>query len=220
MKLKNNNRYFIIKVTMRTLLYLLVLPALLLVGCTDTSIVPIESDNQSYQMIKLPPKAGLSVENNFSTTKTINGDKGGVIRIKERYKTEDGHTVKIDVKLKVKKKSFPGDVDITMTIDADYAAVWFFPHMVFDKPVELQAIFEGINLENLDLGHTRFEGINLENLGSTSGDYDFVFIDEDGNIELVEHDLIDVDEHNGKIKFHGENGKAKLTHFSRYAFIR
>ena len=206
---------------MKTLLSLLVLPALLLVGCTDTSIAPIESDNQSYQLIKLPPKAGLSVENIFSITKTINGDKGGQIRIKERYKTEDGHTVKIDVKLKVKKKSFPGDVDITMTIDADYASVWFFPHMVFDKPVELQA---------------KFEGISRENLGSTSGDYDFVFIDEDNNIELVEHDLIDVDEqHKAKkvdtrgiyslyfpinIKFHGKNGKAKLTHFSRYAFIR
>ncbi len=33
---------------MRTLLYLLVLPVLLLVGCTDTSIAPIESYNQSY----------------------------------------------------------------------------------------------------------------------------------------------------------------------------
>jgi len=204
MKLKNMNNYYMLERTMKTLFSFLVLPALLLMGCADTSIAPIESDNHSYQLIKLPPKAGLSIENTFSVTKTINGEKGGTIKLKESYVAEDGHKVKIDVNLKVKKKSFPGDVDITMTVDDVYAAVSFSPHMVFNKPVELKA---------------KFEGINLEDLALTNGDYDFVYIDENGDIELVKHDRIDVDENKGKIKFK-KKGKAKLRHFSRYAFIR
>ncbi len=210
MKLKNNNRYFVIGEIMRALLYLLVLPVLLLVGCTDTSIAPIESDNQSYQLIKLPPKAGLSVENIFSITKTINGDKGGQIRIKERYKTEDGHTVKIDVKLKVKKKSFPGDVDITMMVNVVNASVMFTPHMIFNKRAELEVKFEGIDLEKLDR-------IDLEKLGrGPTGEYDFVFIDDDGSIETIDHNRIRADKNKGKIQVK----KAHLYHFSRYAFIR
>jgi len=189
---------------MKITLTILLLSALLLLGCADEPFSPIESDNHSYQLIKLPPRSGLSVETQFSVTKTIDGDKGGTIKLKESYVAEDGHTVKIDVQLKVKKHAYSGDVDITMTVDDVYAAIWFSPHMVFDKPVELKA---------------KFEGINLEELALESGYYDFVYIDDNGNIELVEHDQIDVDEHKGKIKFHGR-GKAKLYHFSRYGFTR
>jgi hypothetical protein len=189
------------KVTLTTLLF----SALLLVGCADEPLSPLESDNHSYQLIKLPPRSGLSVETQFSATKTIDGDKGGTIKLKKSYIAEDGRRVKIDVKLKVKKHSFTGNVDITMTVDNVYAAIWFTPHMVFDKPVELKAKFEGIDLEELSL---------------TTGYYDFVYIQNNGDIELVEHDQIDVDEKKGKIKFHGKKGKAKLNHFSRYAFIK
>jgi hypothetical protein len=187
------------------LIPLALLATLLLFACGDNSISPIETDNHSYQLIKLPPKAGLSIENTFSVTKRINGKKGGSIKLKESYTAPDGHKVKIDVDLKIKKNSFSGNVDITMTVDDVYAAVSFSPHMVFNKPVELKVKFEGINLEELDL---------------TNGDYDFVYIDDEGNIEPVQHDRIDVDENKGKIKFHGRKGKAKLNHFSRYAFIR
>ncbi len=190
---------------MKYLIPLALLATLLLFACGDNSISPIETDNHSYQLIKLPPKAGLSIENTFSVTKRINGKKGGSIKLKKRYTAPDGHKVKIDVDLKIKKNSFTGVKEITMTVDDVYAAVSFSPHMVFNKPVELKAKFEGINLEELYL---------------TNGDYDFVYIDENGDIELVEHDRIDVDENKGKIKFHGRKGKAKLNHFSRYAFVR
>ena len=197
--------------TMKTLLFLLVLPALFFVGCVDNSpdltssdVQIISQQSNSPNMIKLPSKAGLSVENKFSVTETISGDNGGEMKIKERYIAEDGHTVKIDVKLKIKKNSFPGNADITMTVDDVYAAVSFSPHMVFNKPVELKV---------------KFEGIDLEELALTNGDYDFVFIDDEDNIELVQHDQIDVDEHKGKIKFK-KKGKAYLDHFSRYAFVR
>jgi hypothetical protein len=186
---------------MKSLTVLAILAVFLIIGCTDTPIAPIKSDNQSVHLIKLPPKAGLSVENEFSVTKTINGDDGGTIKIKESYVAEDGHTVKIDVKLKINKNSYSGEETITMTVDDDYAAVWFTPHMVFSESAKLDVKFEGINLEELEL---------------LSGDYDFVFIPDSDPIEEVECSSIQVQESNGKISVK----KAKLNHFSRYAFTR
>ena len=185
---------------MKIILTVLLLSAILLLGCADTPVSPVKSDNHSYQLIKLPKKSGMSVETIFSVTKTIDGHAGGKIRLDESYVAEDGHTVYIDIKLKVKKKSFTGDVDFTITADDEYATVQFSPEMVFDKPVELDLKFEGLDLEGLNL---------------TTGDYDFVFIDDDGNIEIVAFNAIHVDESQGKIWV----TKAKLPHFSRYAFV-
>jgi len=184
---------------MKTALFSCLLSAVLLLGCADTSNTPVESDSHSYQLIKLPPKAGLSVETIFSTTKRIDGKRGGEIKIKKSYIAEDGHTVKIDAKLKVKKNSYEGNVDITFTIDDEFAAASFSPHMVFNKPLELDLKFEGIDLELLNL---------------TQGDYDFVFIDDNGDIEITQYNGLHVNESKGKIWV----TKANLNHFSRYGF--
>jgi len=129
---------------------LLLLPVLLLVSCTDTPISPVEPDSQSYQLITLPPKSGMSVENIISQTKLINGKNGGFIKIKGSYVTYDEDTVKIDAKLKVPNNAFVGEVNITFTIDDEYAAASFSPAMVFDKPLRLDLKFTGIDLEELN----------------------------------------------------------------------
>ena len=186
---------------MKSLTFLAFLAAFLIVGCTDTSIAPIKSDNQSVQLIKLPSKAGLSVENEYFVTKTINGDEGGTLKIKKSYVALDGHTVKIDVKCKIKKDSFSGEATITMWVDDNNAAVWFTPHMVFNKPTELDVKFEGIEFNELKL---------------TNANYDFVFINDNDSIEEIDHNGVKVKENKGKISVK----KAKLNHFSRYAFTR
>ena len=184
------------KITLTTLL----LFAIFLLGCADTPISPVKNDNHSYQMLKLPKKSDLSVEAIFSKTKTINGNQGGRIRIYKSYVAADGHTVFIYAKLRVRRNSFEGNVDITLTVDDEFAAVSFFPEMVFDKPVELSLMFKGIDLEGLNL---------------TTGDYDFAFIDDNGNIEVVSYNAIHVNKARSKIWV----TKAKLLHFSRYAFV-
>jgi len=184
------------KITLTTLLLL----ALFLLGCTDTPISPIKNDNHSYQFMKLPKKSGMFVETLFSVTKTINGDSGGNIYLNENYVAEDGHTVSIYVNLKVKRHSYDGDVTITLTVNDEFAAVLFTPIMVFDKPLILDLTFEGIDLEGLDL---------------TTGDYGFVFIDEDGTTGTVSYNALHVNENQGKIWV----TKAKLDHFSRYGFV-
>ncbi len=185
---------------MKIIFTTLLLFTLFLLGCADTPISPITNDNHSYQFIKLPKKSGMSVETIFSVTKTINGDSGGNIYLSESYVAEDGHTVSLYVNLKVKRNSYDGDATITLTVDDEFAAVSFTPVMVFDKPLILDLTFEGIDLEGLDL---------------TTGNYDFVFIDDDGTTGVVAYNALHVNENQGKIWVI----KAKLDHFSRYGFI-
>jgi len=184
------------KITLTTLL----LSALFFLGCVEAPISPLTEDNHSYQFIKLPKKSGMSVENIFSITKEIDGKKGGEIKLRESYKAEDGNTVKIDVKLKIKRNSFEGKVDITLTIDDEFAAVSFSPAMVFDKPLELNLTLEGIDLEELNL---------------TTGEYNFAFFDDDGTTDIVSYNALHVNESRNKIWV----TKAKLYHFSRYGFV-
>ena len=187
---------------MKKLLTLAALVSLFFFGCDQGTDItsPGEIDNHSYQLIKLPKKSGMSVETIFSMTKEIDGKKGGEIKIDESYVAEDGHTVQIYAYLEVKKFSFSGNVTITLTVDDEFAAASFTPAMVFDKPLELDMKFEGIDLGNLNL---------------TNGDYDFVFIDDDGNTEVVDNNGVQVNENHSKITVKS----AKLHHFSRYGFV-
>ena len=186
---------------MKNTIFSLLFSAALLIGCSDSQVSPIESDSPSYSLIKLPKKSGMYVENIFSKTKEINGKHGGKITLDESYVAEDGHTVEIHAKLKVKRNSFRGRVNITLTIDDEFAAASFSPHMVFNNPTELDLKFEGIDLEQLNL----FEG-----------DYDFVFIADNGDTEIIQYKGLHVTESQGKIWV----TKANLYHFSRYAFSR
>jgi len=187
---------------MKSLTFLAFLAALLILSCTDTPIVPVKSDNQPVHLIKLPPKAGLFVEDVFSVTKTINGADGGTLTIRESYVAEDGHIVKIDVKYKIKKDSFSGEATITMTVCDNYAGVEFSPHMVFSTANDLDVKFEGLDLNALD---------------SNYGDYDFIYIDDNGNVDVdIDYTTIQAQENQGIIFV--EN--AKINHFSRYAFAR
>lgn len=186
---------------MKSLTFLAFLAALLLISCTDTPIDPIKSDNKPVQTLKLPPKAGIAVENYYSVSKTINGDDGGILKITESYVALDGHTVNIYVKCRIKRNSFSGEENITMTVSDDIAGVEFFPHMVFSEPAELDVTFDGIDLNLLD---------------SRYGSYDFVYIPDAGPVELVDYNTIQVEENQSQIFVK----KAKLNHFSRYAFAR
>jgi hypothetical protein len=185
---------------MKLTLTILLLLAIFLLGCADTPVSTVKNDDHSYQLIKLPKKSGMSVENIFSKTKRIDGKRGGEIRLDESYIAADGHTVEIHAKLKVKRNSYHGHVDITLTIDDDIAAASFTPTMVFDKPLELSLTFEGLDLEGL---------------GLTTGDYDFVFIDEYGNVEIIGYNAIHVNENQGKLWV----TNALIPHFSRYGFV-
>ena len=186
---------------MKFFLFSLLLLAAFLLGCAETPISPTVLEKQSYELIKLPPKSGLSVEAIYSKTTTINGETGGEIEIAESYVAAGGQTVEIYAQIIIPANAFTGDVPVTMTIDDEYAAVWFTPHMVFSEPVTLKMSFKGIDLNELMLA---------------SGKYDLMYISDDGTFELVGHDEVQVIESQGEIRVQ----KAYLNHFSRYGFTR
>jgi hypothetical protein len=186
---------------MKFAIFSLFLSAVLLLGCTDSPISPTEPDNQSYQLIKLPPKSGMSVETVYSKTELIDGQTGGDIRIKEYYFTDNHQIVKIDAKLTIPKNAFTGSVNITMAIDDEYAAVSFGPSMVFDQPLEF------------DL---KINGLDSSVLTSSSGSYKFIYVADNGSTEDVANDGVDLDDMLKGLTVHN----AQINHFSRYAFTR
>ena len=105
---------------MKTTLFFFLLFVLFLFGCNEAPVQPTEDDtledqSYDYELIQIPPR--IDGGPSFSETETIDGSKGGLINIHEHYITVDGDTVKVDAKLKIKKDSFSGNVDITMTVD-------------------------------------------------------------------------------------------------------
>ena len=190
---------------MKTALFSFLFSVLLLLGCNETPIQPVEPvkpdapEGQSYELIQIPPRPAGGP--NFSATETIDGSKGGQIKIKESYVTEDGDTVKIDVELKIIKDCFSGIVDITMTVDDVYTAVQFTPEIIFNYPVDLDV---------------KYKGLDPDQLNFPSGNYEFLYIDDDGNTETVPSNGVVVTAELGAISVK----KAELSHFSRYVFIR
>jgi hypothetical protein len=185
----------------KTFLICLILTAAFLLGCADTTISPPDPESKSYELIKLPPKSGLSIEATYSQTVTINGEVGGEIEIEESYVAAGGQTVEMYARIIVPQNAFTGDLPITMTVDDEYAAVWFTPHIIFNNPVKLKMSFTGIDLDELML---------------VSGKYDLLYINDDGTTELVGHDEVHVIESQGEIRVQN----AYLNHFSRYGFSR
>ena len=77
----------------------------------------------------------------------------------------------------------------------------FTPEMVFDKPLELDVKYKGLDPDQLNL---------------LSGNYEFLYEDDEGNTETVPSYGVKVNAELGEISVK----KAKLSHFSRYVFIR
>jgi len=161
------------------------LTALFFGGCADTPVSPIQNnDDLSYQLFKLPKKSSRSVGSIFKVTKKIDGEIGEQIILDESYVAAEENTVYVYAKLTEKENSYQGYAETTLTLDDDVAASSFTPPMVINVPFELRLTFEGLDPEGLNL---------------TTGDYNFVFIDDNGNIEMVTFDAIHIDESRDKI---------------------
>ncbi len=119
---------------MKTFLSLLVLPALLFVGCEDNSSnitapdVQINQQSTSPNWLKLPGDSGqqgFGVETQYTASKLIKGKKGGQVKLKVKIK-RPGHEFgdfEVKAKVKVEKHSFPDDEErlFTITMDPDNA---------------------------------------------------------------------------------------------------
>jgi hypothetical protein len=194
---------------MKTISTILLVAIVLLFGCDTSSDLSVNSSENNfakssislprYEQIPLPNKSPLWADSIFTMSQIIDGSVGGRMIIEKYYIAEDGDSVIIKADLRIPAKAFKGTETITMTIDDNYAAVHFYPEMVFADTLRLFQSFEGLHLENYD-----------------SKTIDFVFVRDNGSIEIIKKNGIQIVVPQGIVRVQN----AKLLHFSRYGWIR
>lgn len=194
---------------MKTILTVLMFAFVLLIGCDTSNDLSLNSaeDNFAkssiclprYEQIPLPNKSPLWTDSIFTISQIIDGSVGGRMIMEKYYIAEDGDSVIMKADLRIPAGAFQGTETITMTIDDNYAAVHFYPEMVFADTLRLFQSFEELHLENYN---TRT--------------IDFVYIRDNGSIELIKKNGVQIVVPQGIVRVQN----AKLLHFSRYGWIR
>ena len=171
---------------MKTLLSLLILPALLFVGCTDNLSDPTTFDAQISQQsnspnwIKLPAdiSKGFSLETVYSTEKLIRGNAGGMI-ILDVIVPCPGNPLGdfvVHAKVNVQKNSFPANENrtFTVTLDPEYCLLYITPSPnTLDKQLVVDLFVEGVDVSQ----------VNPDNFG-------FIFVGDNSEILETESDIL------------------------------
>ena len=198
---------------MKSLLPTILSVIILIAGCETSSDLLINPANTSetsineffpkggitYKLIPLPLKSPLWQDSVFTMSQTIDGEIGGRMIMEKYYISLEGDSILIWADLSIPAGAFLGNKTITMTVDDEFAAIHFYPEMVFQDTLRLFQGFKGIDLTNYD-----------------TGTLDFVFIDDDGTIELVKKNGMQIVKPQGIVRVMN----AKLLHFSRYGWVR
>ena len=171
---------------------------LILVGITFLSC----SDNLDNNIVSSHTDTDLSLPGQLYATKLVNGEIGDELILNETYIDSAGKEINDYARLRILEDSFPGTVTITMTPNVEDLSIQLLPEMTFNRSVRLDLSFSGINLE--EFGYT------------TTGTYDFAYLANNGDTELVESDISHANIPQNKISVQN----AKLNHFSRYGWIR
>ena len=143
-----------------------------------------------------------STEPVFQITKRINGLIGGEILIDTTLVNKHGDLVRIETSLRFDSLSFEGERDITIIPDINDASIQFFPEMNFNRKVKLQLVYTGINLETLGFKST--------------SKVDFIFSGTNGEYEPIDYSFCIINWPQQQLRV----SNAKLSHFSRYIFVR
>jgi hypothetical protein len=180
---------------MKKAFLLLLLVGITFLGCNDNLDNTIAPAPSSTELDKL-------IGSQLFTSKLINGEIGGWVTVSQTYVNGAGNQSYVYARLRFLPGSFQGTENIEMVFDFEDVSVQFFPEMSFNRDVKLDLWFQGTDLQSLGY--------------STSGNVDFVYFDDNGNIELIENNYSKVNLSQNKIKVLN----AELSHFSRYGWIR
>ena len=188
---------------MKRFLSLLVLPALLFVGCMDNSSDITSPDEQitnqstSPNWLILPDDLTNYLDSTiqFSSSKLIRGNVGGNIILNVSI-PRPGHPLgdfQIYAKIRVEKNSFPADEQrmFTITVDSDYLVFDITPSAnTLIKPIKVTARVEGIDVSDINPETFSFISIgdNSEILETTN---EQLIVDYDENMVMVLNAWID-----------------------------
>ncbi|MDX1702220.1 MAG: hypothetical protein R3250_16455 [Melioribacteraceae bacterium] len=170
----------------------------LLVGITF-----LGCDNNSDNAI-VSTKTNIEKEtfSNYYVSELVDGEIGGWVTVSDYYINTQGQHVTLYLRLRILPGSYQGIRNIEMILNPEDASIQFYPEMTFTRDVRLDLWYKGIDLQAM--GYT------------LSGDVDFAYFADNGDIELIENTKSSVDIRKNKI----EVRNAKLSHFSRYGWIR
>jgi len=183
---------------MKKLITTIAMLLLFVVGCTDqTNITSPEQSVQTQEpnWIALPQASGLQVNEVASTSKNIDGSRGGHIALNARL---CNGTVVLKSDLEFPAASFSGSVNFTVTHDPAICVSTFGPEFVFNNNLIFNISYTGLDLN----------GINPSTVK-------FAYIAANGSVQYAENDGIVVDLATGKLGVIN----ARIPHFSRYGFV-
>ena len=191
---------------MKTAFLIFILVGITFLGCSDNfenTIVtaPTKTDNLTKNGVLTSDPEFNPISPLFAS-KLIDGAIGGRIILDTTYINSEERLIKVYARLNFPAGSFQGTIEFGMAPNDGDLSVQFSPEMAFDKIVTLDLVFTGIDLNAF--GYT------------TNGKVDFVYLDDNGDIELIENQRSAVNVHHDRISVRG----GKLNHFSRYGWVR
>jgi hypothetical protein len=144
----------------------------------------------------------ILTKSSLSASKLIDGASGDQLILDNSYIDSEGRQINVYARLLIPPGSYQGTINIEMVTNDEDVSIQLFPEMTFAGDVKLDLVFTGIDLQAL--GYT------------TSGNVEFAYFADNGDVELIENDLSLVNISQNKISV----SNAKLNHFSRYSWIR
>jgi len=171
---------------MKTFLTLLILSALFIAGCVDSSSHLVSYDTQISQQpsspkwIMLPAdiSQSFSVETVYSTEKIIRGNAGGMIILDVTIPRPNNPLgdFAVHAKVNVQKNSFPENENRTFTVslDPEYCILNITPSPnTLDKQLVVDLFVEGVDVSQ----------VNPDNFG-------FIFVGDNSEIMDTESDIL------------------------------
>lgn len=205
MKLTTTQYNITWELKMKRLFILFVAAAFVWVGCSDESgIVNPEKPSKNYEWLTISKDhAGLGVENVVSNElyAEIDGNSGGKVKFDFNFQDLGGQDIQVKGKLKVKKNSYEGTLNLSMLFNDGDPSVFLSPSgLEFNKDLELT-----LKYKNLDLS-----GVN------PGDEIQFAYIDASGQTVIAQYQQLKVKLNKGKLVVK----KAKIPHFSRFGFVK
>ena len=194
---------------MKGLINLIVVAAMLLVGCNDDNSIlePTNDFADNTPLNKIDYNADFDHNDDddddgdydwfFKKTCIVDGDKGAILYFYEEFFNEKGEYGRLNAVLNIPKGAFEGELTFNVEFSLENYSMKMYPTpFVFDKPLLLTIFFYNVDLDE------------------SAKDLDFAYIDGKGEEVNYKHKSIDIE--NGNIFV----WDAELHHFSRYGWTR